>query len=147
VLVPYGGGGLIAGIASALRGLKPGVRILACEVETAAPLAPSLAAGTPVEVTYTPTFVDGIGAPRVFPEMFDLVRTLIDGSLVSSLQEIAGAVRILAERNHVVAEGAGAGALAPALAGAGGEGKTVCVISGGNIDAARLATILNGGVP
>jgi threonine dehydratase len=146
VLVPYGGGGLITGIASAVKASKPDVRVLACEVETAAPLAPSLAAGIPVEVTYTPTFVDGIGAPRVFPEMFDLVRSLIDGSVVSSLEEIAGALRLLVERNRVVAEGAGASSLAPALSGRAGTGKIVSVISGGNIDPAKLATILSGGV-
>jgi threonine dehydratase len=147
VLVPYGGGGLIAGIASALKAVKPAVRVLACEVETAAPLSPSLAAGEPVEVSYTPTFVDGIGAPRVFSEMFDLVRTLIDGALISSLAEIAAAVRFLVERNRVVAEGAGASSVAPALTGKVGEGNIVCVVSGGNIDPARLATILGGGVP
>jgi threonine dehydratase len=147
VLVPYGGGGLVAGIASAVKAVRPEIRVLGCEVETAAPLSPSLAAGEPVEVRYTPTFVDGIGAPRVFPEMFDLVRTLIDGALVSSLAEIAAAVRLLVERNHVVAEGAGASSVAPALAGRAGEGRIVCLVSGGNIDSARLAAILGGGVP
>jgi threonine dehydratase len=147
VLVPYGGGGLISGIASALKAARPSVRVLACEVETAAPLTPSLEAGRPVEVTYTPTFVDGIGAPRVFPEMFDLVRRLVEGSLVSSVEEIAAAVRLLAERNRVVAEGAGAASVAPVLAGRAGGSKVVCVVSGGNIDGAKLATILSGDVP
>jgi len=147
VLVPYGGGGLISGIASALKAARPSVRVLACEVETAAPLLPSLEAGGPVEVTYTPSFVDGIGAPRVFPEMFDLVRRLVEGSLVSSVEEIAAAVRLLAERNRVVAEGAGAASVAPVLAGRSGGSKVVCIVSGGNIDGAKLATILSGGVP
>jgi threonine dehydratase len=147
VVVPYGGGGLISGIASAVRAVKPSVRVLAAEVDTAAPLAPSLDAGHPVEVGYTPTFVDGIGAPRVFPGMFELVSTLVDGSLVSSVEEIAAAVRTLAERNRVVAEGAGAASVAAALAGRAGGGEVVCVVSGGNIDPAKLATILSGGVP
>jgi threonine dehydratase len=147
VLVPYGGGGLISGIASAVRALKPATRIFACEVETAAPLAPSLAARRPVEVAYTPSFVDGIGAPRVFPGMFEMVSGLVDGSLVSSLEDIASAVKLLAERVRVVAEGAGASSLPPALDGRAGEGRIVCVVSGGNIDAGKLATILGGGIP
>jgi threonine dehydratase len=161
VLVPYGGGGLICGIASALRALKPAVKIYACEVDTAAPLAASLAAGEPVGVDYTPSFVDGIGAPAVFPEMWELARELLDGSLVVSVQEIAGAIRLLAERNHVIAEGAGAAPVAAALSGvpmpggrqhAGrqlrGDGRqVVCVVSGGNIDLAKVAMILNGEVP
>jgi threonine dehydratase len=144
VLVPWGGGGLCCGIASALRALAPRCRVYACEVATAAPLAPSLAAGAPVEVAYTPSFVDGIGAPVVFPEMFELGRRLVDGALVSSLDEVAAAVRLLVERNRVVAEGAGAAALAAALAGKAGTGKVVCVVSGGNIDTAKLVRILGG---
>jgi threonine dehydratase len=147
VLVPYGGGGLIAGIASAIKALRPSTVMYACEAETAAPLAASLDVGMPVEVDYRPSFVDGIGAPRVFPEMFDLVRRLIDGALVSGVDEIAAAVRLLVERNRVVAEGAGASSVAPALAGKAGGGKIVCVVSGGNIDAAKLAVILQGATP
>src|SRR5207247_1604382 len=108
VVIPYGGGGLSCGIASALRALKPGVRVYAAEVDTAAPLAGSWTAGEPVEVTYTPSFVDGIGAPRVFPEMWALARQLLDGSLLVSLSEVATAIGLLAERNRVIAEGAGA---------------------------------------
>ncbi len=147
VLVPYGGGGLIAGIASAVKAVKPEARVYACEVETAAPLGPSLEAGRPVEVPFAPTFVDGIGAPRVFPEMFELVRTLVDGAVASSVEEIAAAVKLLVERNRVVAEGAGAAGVAAALAGKGGTGTVVCVVSGGNIDPAKLAAILRGEVP
>jgi threonine dehydratase len=143
VIVPYGGGGLIGGIASALRG----VRVYACEVETAAPLAASLAAGAPVEVEHGRSFVDGIGGPRVFPEMFELVRQLIEGSIVVSVDEVAQAVRLLAERNRVVAEGAGAASVAAALTGRAGTGKIVCVISGGNIDSDVLRTILAGETP
>ena len=147
VVVPWGGGGLCCGIASALRALAPGCKVYAAEVETAAPLAASLAAEGPVEVAYTPSFVDGIGAPIVFPEMFDLARRLLDGALVSALDEVANAVRLLAERNRVIAEGAGAAAPAAALAGKAGGGKVVCVVSGGNIDAAKLGTILGGRTP
>jgi len=145
VLVPYGGGGLSCGIASALRELKPGCRVSACEVETAAPLAPSLEAGEPVRVEWAKTFVDGIGAPEVFPEMFEHARELLDGSLVVTLEETAAAVRLLAERAHVIAEGAGAVPVAAALSGRAGGGKIACVVSGGNIDAAVLAVILRGG--
>ncbi len=147
VLVPYGGGGLCCGIASALRAIAPACRICACEVETAAPLAASLAAGKPVEVTHEPSFVDGIGAPTVFPEMFALARQLVDGSIVVGLDEIASTIRLLVERNHVVAEGAGAASVAAALSGRAPGGKLVCVVSGGNIDPSKLQTILAGKTP
>ena len=142
VVIPYGGGGLTCGIASALRKLAPKCRVFAAEVATGAPLAPSLAAGRPVRVDYESSFVDGIGSPEVFPEMFELTRELVDGALVVDVDEIADAVRLLAERARVVAEGAGAAALATALAGGAGGGKVVCVVSGGNIDASKLAEIL-----
>lgn len=142
VVVPYGGGGLSCGIASALRALKPDVKIYAAEVETAAPLAASWAAGKLVEVPYTPSFVDGIGAPRVFPEMWALARQLLNGSLVASIPDVADSVRLLAERNRVIAEGAGATPVAAALAGKAGSGKVVCVVSGGNLDTDKLVKIL-----
>jgi threonine dehydratase len=147
VLVPYGGGGLSCAIAAAVKQLRPAAKIFAVEVETGAPLAPSLAAGHPVEIQYRRSFVDGIGGSRVFPEMFDLATRLLDGSLVSSVADIAEAVRLLALRNHVIAEGAGAAGVAAALAGKAGPGKVACVISGGNIDGAKLAAILEGLVP
>ena len=147
VVVPYGGGGLSCGIASAVRALKPGTAVYACEVETAAPLAASLAAGGPVEVDYTPSFVDGIGAPFVLPEMWPLASRLLAGSLVVKLEEVAAAIRLMAVHNRVIAEGAGAAPVAAALAGKAGGGKVVGVVSGGNIDAAKLTTILEGGVP
>jgi threonine dehydratase len=147
VIVPYGGGGLSCGIASAIRALKPNVKVYACEVETAAPLAASFAAGEPVQVTYRPTFVDGIGAPTLFPEMWQLAHRLLDGSLVVSLAEVAASIRLLVERNRVIAEGAGAASVAAALAGKAGAGKVVCVVSGGNIDSGKLAKILQGEMP
>jgi len=147
VIIPYGGGGLCCGIGSALRTLAPACRVYACEVATGAPLAASLAAGAPTRVDYEPSFVDGIGAPEVFPEMFELTRQLVEGSLVAELDEVAEAVRLLAERARIVAEGAGATPVAAALAGNAGGGKIVCVVSGGNIDASKLAAILRGETP
>jgi len=147
VLVPWGGGGLSCGIASALGALAPSAKVFGCEVETAAPLRASLAAGRPVAVDYTPSFVDGIGARGLLPEMWPLTRELIAGSLVSSLDEIAAALRLLVARARVVAEGAGATSVAAALAGRAGSGKVVCVVSGGNIDSSVLATILGGATP
>ena len=147
VVIPYGGGGLFCGIASAVRALVPSCRVYACEVETGAPLAASLVAGRPVEIEYRTSFVDGIGAPVVFEEVFELTRQLIDGSIVLSLDEIAAAVRLLAERGRVVAEGAGAASVAAAMSGRAGGGKIACVVSGGNIASEQLATILQGETP
>ena len=147
IVMPWGGGGLSCGIAAAVRALKPGTRLYACEVETAAPLAASLAAGAPRKIDYVKSFVDGMGGPFVLEEMWPLAGRLLDGSLVVQLAEVAAAVRTLVERNRVVAEGAGAAPVAAALAGHAGGRKIVCVVSGGNIDAAKLATILGGGIP
>jgi len=147
VLVPYGGGGLSCGIASALRGSGSRARVIACEVDTAAPLSAALAAGGPVPTPYTASFVDGIGGKSVLAEMWPLASRLLDGALSSPLDDVAAAVRLLAERAHVVSEGAGAAPVAAALSGRAGRGKTVCVVSGGNIDARVLARILSGDVP
>jgi threonine dehydratase len=147
VLIPYGGGGLSCGIATALRALAPKVRIYASEVETAAPFAASLAAGGPRRIDYVPSFVDGIGAASVLEEMWPLTSRLLDGSCVVSLAQTAAALKLMVERSRVVAEGAGATSVAAALAGKAGHGKIVCVVSGGNIDAKKLATILAGEVP
>ncbi len=147
VVVPFGGGGLSCGIAAALRALRLKAKVFAAEVETAAPFAASLAAGRPVAVEHTPSFVDGIGGRSMLPEMWPLASALLAGSLVMSLAQIAAAVKLLAERNRVIAEGAGASSVAAALAGKAGGGKVVAVVSGGNIDPAKLAKILNGEVP
>jgi len=144
VLIPYGGGGLTSGIAAAVRALRPGTRIVACEVETAAPLAASWAAGEPRKIDYVPSFVDGIGGGSVLAEMWPLVRSLVDDVVTVSLAETERALRLLVERNHVVAEGAGAVPVAAALSGRAGSGKLVCVVSGGNIDLAKLGEILAG---
>ena len=145
VVIPYGGGGLSCGIASALRALKPETLVYAAEVETAAPFSASLRAGAPVEVDYEPSFVDGIGGKSVLPEMWTMARALLDGSLVVSLDKTRAAIRLLAERGRVIAEGAGAAPVAAALAGHAGGGKVVCVVSGGNIDSDVLAGILASG--
>lgn len=147
VVAPYGGGGLSAGIASAVKAVSPAVKVFATESETAAPLAGALEAGRPVEVGYTPSWVDGMGSRSVFAAMWPLVSTVLDGSIVVSLDQIAGAVRLLAARAWVVAEGAGAAPVAAALTGRAGTGPIVAVVSGGNLDSATLGAILAGGTP
>jgi threonine dehydratase len=147
VLVPFGGGGLSCGIAAALAALRPEARVFGCEVATAAPLAASFAAGSPQTVEYQPSFVDGIGGRSLLPEMWPLVSALLAGARVVSLEAIADAVRRLAERHRVIVEGAGAASVAAALAGVPGARKTVCIVSGGNLDAAKLCALLEGRIP
>jgi threonine dehydratase len=147
VVVPYGGGGLSTGIAAAVRALRPEAKVFASEVSTAAPLAAAFEAGAPTPVDYRPSFVDGIGSKAVFDPMWPAVRSLLAGSLVVSVEETATAVRLLAQQARVVAEGAGASSVAAVLSGRAGSGKVVAVVSGGNIDVAKLAAILSGGVP
>lgn len=142
ILVPWGGGGLTCGIAAASRALNSKCKIYAAEVATAAPLVISLAAGSPQTADYQPSFVDGIGSKVVFPQMLARAQQLLAGSLVAELDEVKSALRIMAERNRVIAEGAGACAAACALAGKAGTGKVVCIVSGGNIDFAKLCEIL-----
>lgn len=142
VIVPWGGGGLACGIAAVLREAAPEVKVYAAEVSTAAPLSPSLAAGQPVEVAAQPSFVDGIGSRMVFPQMLERARPLLAGSIVVTPAEAAAALRLAAERNRVILEGAAACALAAALRGRAGEGPVVAIASGGNIDAEKLAAIL-----
>jgi threonine dehydratase len=146
VLVPWGGGGLSTGIASALAAVSPETQVVACEPETGAPFAASFAAGRRVDVDYAPSFVDGAGSKAVLPAMWERAQALLAGAVAVPLEGVAAAVRLLATRGRVVAEGAGALALAAALAGHGGTGKVVCIVSGGNIDAEVLASILVAGV-
>ncbi len=147
VVIPFGGGGLTAGIATAIKAKRPRTRVYACEPETASPLAASFAKGAPAEVHRIPSFVDGIGASSVLPEMWNLVRPLLEDSLVVTLKETASAIRLLIERNRVVAEGAGGASVAAALTGKTGSGRVACVVSGGNIDIAVLDKIIRGEVP
>ena len=143
VLVPFGGGGLAAGIAQAVRRQRPGCRILAVEAETSRPLQAALEASEPVTVERRPSFVDGIGSTRVLDAMWPLLRRLIDDVVIVSLAEIEQAIRRLAAEHHVIAEGAGAAAFAaaahvPAV-------RTVAIVSGGNLDWTELRRILAGG--
>ena len=147
VLVPFGGGGLVCGISAGMKAIRPRVRVIACESELATPLAAAMHAGRPVTVPCHPGFVSGIGAASVLPDMWPLLQQLIDDVVVMSLTDIAAAIRTLALHGHVVAEGAGAVSVAAARTGRCSPGRTVCVISGGNIGAGALATILAGQVP
>ena len=142
VVIPWGGGGLSCGIAAVLRARAPRVRIYAAEIETGAPLSASLIAGEPRTVEYKPSFVDGIGSKVVFPNMFEHARRLLDGSLVVTLAEAAQAMKLVAERNRIIIEGAAACAVAAALSGRAGPGKVVAIVSGGNIDLDKFAQLV-----
>jgi threonine dehydratase len=142
VVIPWGGGGLSCGIAAVLRARAPRVRIYAAEIESGAPFAASLAAGEPRTVEYKPSFVDGIGSKMVFVSMFERAGRLLDGSLVVTLAEAARAMKLVAERNRVIVEGAAACAVAAALSGRAGSGKVVAIVSGGNIDLDKFAQVV-----
>ncbi len=143
VVAPLGGGGLLSGIASVMRELRPEARVYAAEPETAAPFAASLAAG---QASYFPgwqaSFVDGAGGKSVLPAMWPLLSGLLAGSIVVPLDQIAAAMRGVAEQAHVIAEGAAACAVAAALTGDAGQGPVVAVVSGGNIDLETFATLV-----
>jgi threonine dehydratase len=148
VLVPWGGGGLFTGIATALAAVSPRTRVYAIQPETGAAVTAALEAGEPRESTgFAPSFVDGAGAKVVLPAMWERARPLLAGAEAVSLDDTAAAVRVLAERARVIAEGAGALALAAALSGRIGGRRLVCIVSGGNIDADRLTAILRGETP
>jgi threonine dehydratase len=147
VVIPCGGGGLAVGIGSAVRAVRPGTKVYTAEPATGAALSAALEAGEPVSVDFSPSFVDGSGSRRVLDTMWPRLEPLIDGALAVPIEDAAAAVRTLASRARVVAEGAGALALAAALAGRVGGGKVVCVVSGGNINPETLAKILAGGLP
>jgi threonine dehydratase len=148
VVVPYGGGGLVTGIASAVKAARPDVKVYAVEPETGAPVTATLAAGTPTSVDYTPSFVDGSGSRALIPGVWAHASKLLDGAFALPTAETAAAVRLLAERIRVIAEGAGALAVAAATGGrVEGARKIVCIVSGGNIDAAVLGRILAGEQP
>jgi len=151
ILVPWGGGGLTCGIASVARTLRPSVRVFACEVEGAAPLAASLGAGEPLTIENRRSFVDGIGGRGVFAEIWPLARSLVAGSLTVTVPQVAEAVLLIALRARAIAEGAGAAPLAAARARVASlsprPARVVCIVSGGNIDVSVLATILSGSIP
>ena len=146
MIAAIGGGGLVVGIGSALRHLAPEVRVLGAEPETAAPAAASFAAGGPREFdSWKASFVDGAGGKSLFPRMWERMQGVVDGSIVVSLEDTRRAVRLVAERARVIAEGAGALAVAAALSGRAGDGPIVAVVSGGNIDLAKLAEMIHPG--
>ena len=147
VVIPCGGGGLAVGIGSAVKALAPRTKIYTAEPATGAALHAALAAGEPTDVDYEASFVDGSGSRRVLDTMWPRLRELIDGALSVPIEDAAGAVRTLAGRARVVAEGAGALSLAGALAGGAGGGKVVCIVSGGKINLATLSRILAGETP
>ncbi|HEY8645879.1 MAG TPA: threonine/serine dehydratase [Gaiellaceae bacterium] len=148
VAVPYGGGGLLTGIASAVKQERPDVKFFAVEPETGAPATATLRAGAPTAVEYTPSFVDGSGSRELIPRVWEQASQLLDGAVAMPLDEVADAVRLIAERTRVIAEGAGALAAAAALGGhLDGAKKAVCIVSGGNIDPAVLSRILIGEQP
>lgn len=147
ILIPFGGGGLACGIACAVRALRPDVKIIACELNSAHPLTAAFAAGGPTETPHEPGFVSGVGFGTVLPEMWPLARTLISEVITVSLDEVAAAIKVLVEHNRAVAEGAGAVSVAAALSGRYAETKVCAVVSGGNIDAGVLAAIIEGRTP
>jgi threonine dehydratase len=148
VLIPWGGGGLTTGIASALHAVSPRTRVYICEPETGAPVTAAIANdGVPIPVDFSPSFIDGAGSGGLLPEMWEHARSLVSGAFAVSLDEAAAAVRLLLERARIVAEGAAALPVAAALDGRAGQGRLVCIVSGGNIDSARLAEILAGRTP
>jgi threonine dehydratase len=147
VLVPFGCGGLSTGIASAVKALRPAARVYGVDPETGPALSSAFEAGAPVPVEHVPSFVDGSGSRGVLASMWPYVGESLDGAHVATLDETAAAVRMLAERIRVIAEGAGALALAVALSGRAGGGKIACIVSGGNIDTAVLSRILAGESP
>ncbi len=145
VIIPFGGGGLSCGIAAAIRAMTPDTRIIVAESDAATPLTSALQAGRPVTVEMKPSFISGAGASSVLEEMWPLVSELVDDTVVVPVDDVANAIRLLFERSKVIAEGAGAIALAAALANDGKFGKTICVVSGGNIDPQVMAAILKPG--
>ena len=148
VLIPWGGGGLTTGIASAVKALRPETEIYVCEPETGAPVTAAIANGrVPTKIEYTPSFIDGAGSGALLPEMWAHAEPLVTDAFSISLEDAAAGVRLLLERGRIVGEGAAGLSIAAAVAGRGGEGRVVCIVSGGNIDPHRIAEILEGRVP
>jgi len=144
VIASIGGGGLITGVGSALKALRPEIKIWGVEPETAAPMSLSLAAGSPQEFKeWKSSFVDGAGGQSVFPRMWERMKPVVDGSLVVSLEETRRAMRLLAEKARVISEGAGAMPLAAALTGKAGDGPIVCIVSGGNVDLKKFCELID----
>ena len=143
VIAAIGGGGLITGVASAIKARKPDLKVWGAEPETAAPAARSFAQGSAQAFpNWTSSFVDGAGGKSVLPRMWERMKSIVDGSIVVSLDQTRQAMRLMAEKTRVIAEGAGALALAAALTGTAGPGPIVAIVSGGNIDLPKYCEIL-----
>lgn len=147
IFTPLGSGALACGIACAARALNPGVKVIACELESARPFSQALSAGRVVSNEARAGFVSGVGFHSLLPEIWPLAREMIDGALTVSLAEVAAAIRLLAQRHKVIAEGAGAIPVAAALSGRHPYRRVCAVVSGGNLDASKLCTVLSGKVP
>jgi len=144
MIASIGGGGLITGVGSALKALRPEIKIWGVEPETAAPMSLSLAAGSPQEFKeWKSSFVDGAGGQSVFPRMWERMKPVVDGSLVVSLEETRRAMRLLAEKARIISEGAGAMPLAAALTRKAGNGPIVCIVSGGNVDLKKFCELID----
>jgi threonine dehydratase len=143
VIAAIGGGGLITGVGSALKALRPQIQVWGAEPETAAPAALSFARGSPQRFNdWKASFVDGAGGQSLFPRMWERMQGVVDGSLIVSLEETKNAMRLMAEKVRVVAEGAGALPLAAALSGKVSAGPMVAVVSGGNVDLPKFCSII-----
>jgi threonine dehydratase len=143
VIAAVGGGGLITGVGSALKALNPGIKVWGAEPETAAPAALSFAMGSPqVFKDWKPSFVDGAGGQSLFPRMWERMKPVVDGYIVVSLDETKNAMRLIAEKARVIAEGAGALSVAGALTGKAGQGPIVAIVSGGNVDLKKFCEII-----
>ena len=143
IIAAIGGGGLITGVGSAIKALRPDVRVFGAEPETAAPYALSLREGGPRKfLDWTASFVDGAGGQSVTARMWERMQAVVDGAITVSLDQVRDAMRLMAEKSRVIAEGAGALALAAALTGEAGEGPIVCIVSGGNIDLGKFAELV-----
>ncbi|MEP6937717.1 MAG: pyridoxal-phosphate dependent enzyme [Chthoniobacterales bacterium] len=144
VIASIGGGGLIAGVGSAIKALRPEIKIWGAEPETAAPAALSFAAGSPqVFENWKPSFVDGAGGRSVFPRMWDRMKPVVDGSFAVTLEDTRKAMRLMADKARIISEGAGALPLAAALTGKAGLGPIVCIVSGGNLDLKKFCELID----
>lgn len=144
VLAGIGGGGLITGVGSAIKALRPEIKIFGVEPETAAPMSLSFIAGAPQQFkNWKASFVDGAGGQSVFPRMWERMRPLLDDSFVVSLEETRRAMKMMAEKARIISEGAGALPLAAALSGRCGPGPLVCIVSGGNVDLKKFSELID----
>ncbi len=142
VFVAVGGGGLLAGVGSAIKAVRPEVRVVAVEPEGCPSFHAALARGEPVDVECN-TICDGVAVPYMTDEMFPLLRELADESVLVAERDVRATIKRLAVANKLIAEGAGALSIAAAAAMPVSErGASVCVLSGGSIDPQLLAAIL-----